>query len=100
MNKMAVFCVVVGVAAAPPLWAADGKAVYAQTCSVCHAAGVAGAPKLDDKAAWKPRLASGKDAMVAAVIKGKGAMPAKGGNSALSEADIKAAVDFMLGQAK
>ncbi len=90
---------VLAVATAPVL-AAEGKAVYAQTCAVCHAAGVAGAPKLDDKAAWKPRLASGKDALLASVLKGKGAMPAKGGNAALSEADLKAAVDFMLSQTK
>ncbi len=90
----------VATALAAPVWGADGKAVYAQSCAVCHAAGVAGAPKLDDKAAWKTRLAAGKEALVSSVMKGKGAMPAKGGNAALSDADIKAAVDFMLSQAK
>ncbi len=85
---------------AAPALAADGKAVYDKTCNVCHAAGIANAPKFGDKAAWAPRAASGKDALVAAVVKGKGAMPPKAGNSALSDDDIKAAVDFMLAAAK
>lgn len=80
--------------------AADGKAVYDKTCTVCHAAGVAGAPKLGDKAAWAPRVATGKDALVASVVKGKGAMPPKAGNAALTEDEIKAAIDFMVAAAK
>lgn len=85
---------------AAPALAADGKAVYDKTCNVCHASGVAGAPKLGDKAAWAPRAATGKDAMFAAVVKGKGAMPPKAGDAALTDADIKAAVDFMLTAAR
>jgi len=65
----------------------------------CHAAGVAGAPKLGDKAAWAARVGGGSDALTASVIKGKGAMPPKGG-SAASDADIKAAVEFMLASVK
>lgn len=80
--------------------AAKGKSVYDTACMACHAAGVAGAPKTGDKAAWAPRLNTGKDALYAAVIKGKGAMPPKGGNASLSDADIKAAVDYMAGLAK
>ena len=80
--------------------AADGKAVYDQTCALCHAAGVAGAPKFGDKAAWAPRIATGKAALVASVTKGKNAMPAKGGNAALSADDLSAAVDYILSQAK
>ena len=57
---------------------------------------MAGAPKLGDKAAWAPRLKAGKAALVAAVIKGKGAMPPKGGNASLSDDAVKAAVDHML----
>lgn len=76
--------------------AADGKAVYEATCVACHATGVANAPKLGDKAAWAPRVAAGKDALVKAVVTGKGAMPPKAGNANLAEADIKAAVDYML----
>lgn len=80
--------------------AADGKAVYSQTCAACHVSGVGGAPKLTDKAAWAPRLKGGQGAMVASVLKGKGAMPAKGGNASLSDADVKAAVEYMVGQVK
>ena len=77
--------------------AADGKVVYNKSCAVCHAAL---SPKLGDKAAWEPRLKQGTDALVVSVLKGKGAMPAKGGNGKLSETDIKAAVDYMLAQLK
>jgi len=80
--------------------AADGKAVYDQTCALCHAAGVAGAPKFGDKAAWAPRIATGKAALVASVTKGKNAMPAKGGNAALTDADLAAAVDYITAAAK
>jgi cytochrome c5 len=77
--------------------AADGKAVYNKSCAVCHAAL---SPKLGDKAAWEPRLKQGADGLVASVLKGQGAMPAKGGNTTLSEADIRAAVEYMLAQLK
>lgn len=80
--------------------AAKGKSVYDSACMACHAAGVAGAPKTGDKAAWAPRLKTGKDALHAAAIKGKGAMPAKGGNASLSDADVKAAVDYLIGLAR
>ena len=66
----------------------------------CHASGVAGAPKLGDKAAWAPRLATGLDALAASVIKGKGAMPPKGGNASIPDADIRAAVEYMTAAAK
>ena len=78
--------------AAPP-------ALYAQTCSVCHATGVAGAPKLGDKAAWGPRIAQGIDTLTANAIKGKGAMPPKGGSSA-SDDEVKAVVNYMVAAAK
>jgi cytochrome c5 len=80
--------------------AADGKKTYDGVCTACHAAAVAGAPKLGDKAAWAPRIKQGMDALVQSVIKGKGAMPPKAGNAALSDAEIRAAVDFMVSQAK
>lgn len=79
--------------------AGAGEAVYKQACAVCHVAGVAGAPKHGDKAAWAPRVASGLDALTASVIKGKGAMPPKGG-SAAPDAEIKAAVQYMLDAVK
>lgn len=88
------------VAAPAPALANDGKAVYDKTCSMCHAQGVANAPKFGDKAAWAPRLAQGVPAMVATVIQGKGAMPPKAGNAALSEAEIKAGVEFMVSAVK
>jgi cytochrome c5 len=80
--------------------AADGKQVFDTTCMACHATGVANAPKLGDKAAWAPRLAQGEDALVQSALKGKGAMPPKGGNTSLSDAQVRAAVEFMLSQAK
>ena len=78
----------------------SGKTVYDSACAACHGAGVAGAPKLGDKAAWAPRIGQGIDVLRANAIKGKGAMPPKGGNTALSDADVNAAVDFMAAQAK
>ncbi|MCW5670469.1 MAG: cytochrome c5 family protein [Hydrogenophaga sp.] len=79
--------------------AGAGEALYKQACAVCHVAGVAGAPKFGDKAAWAPRVGAGVDALTASVIKGKGAMPPKGG-SAAPDADIKAAVQYMLNAVK
>jgi cytochrome c5 len=79
--------------------AGAGEALYKQACLACHAAGVAGAPKLGDKAAWAPRVKTGLDAMTASVLKGKGAMPPKGG-SAASDADIRAAVEYMVSSVK
>lgn len=79
--------------------AGAGEALYKQACAVCHVAGVAGAPKFGDKAAWAPRVGAGLDALTATVIKGKGAMPPKGG-SAAPDADIKAAVQYMLNAVK
>ena len=76
--------------------AADGKSVYEKSCKVCHEAGVAGAPKLGDKAAWAPRIAKGMDTLYTSSLKGtpKG-MPPKGTYSG-PDADVKAAVDFMV----
>jgi cytochrome c5 len=78
--------------------AADGESIYNGACVACHAAGVAGAPKLEDQAAWAPRIALGEDALVMSVVNGKGAMPPKGGNPSLSEDQIRAAVKYILGQ--
>lgn len=90
--------------AAPAVAAApvkvDGKAVYEKVCTVCHGAGIAGAPKTGDKAAWGPRIAQGKDTLYKHAIEGIRAMPAKGGNAALADAEVKAAVDVMVSQAK
>jgi cytochrome c5 len=81
-----------------------GKKVYDSACTACHAAGVAGAPKLGDKAAWSPRIAQGMDMLYTHSIKGftgkAGMMPPKGGFMNLSDADVKAAVDYMVSKAK
>jgi cytochrome c5 len=80
--------------------AADAApATYTQVCAVCHAAGVAGAPKTGDKAAWAPRLALGIDGLTASAIKGKNAMPPRGG-SAGSDADLKLVVTYMVNAVK
>ena len=79
--------------------AGNPPALYAQICQACHAISVAGSPKLGDKAAWAPRIAQGIDALTASVIKGKGAMPPKGG-SAASDAEIREVVTFMVNAAK
>lgn len=79
---------------------ADGKGVYEKVCNVCHGAGIAGAPKSGDKAAWGPRVAQGKPALYEHAIKGIRMMPAKGGNAALADVEVKAAVDYMVGMAK
>ena len=85
--------------AAAPAKAGGPPALYEQSCTVCHAAGVAGAPKLGDKAAWGPRVGQGIDALVANVVKGKGAMPPKGGSSASPE-EIKTVVTYMVNSTK
>lgn len=81
------------VATAAPAGAAP--ALYTQACSVCHEAGIAGAPKYGDKAAWAPRLVAGVDGLTASAIKGKNAMPPRGGSQG-SDADIKAVVAYMV----
>ena len=90
------------VAAAAPAKAgeADGKKVFDSTCTACHATGVAGAPKLGDKAAWAPRIKQGMDTLLQSALKGKGTMPPKGGNASLSDAEVRAAIEFMVSQAK
>ena len=78
----------------------DGAKVFASGCNVCHAAGVAGAPKLTDKAAWAPRVGQGLDALTASVIKGKGAMPPRGAVANASDAELRAAVEYMVASIK
>ena len=80
--------------------AAKGKSVFDTTCSVCHGPGIAGAPKAGDKAAWAPRLNQGVEALHEVALKGKGAMPPKGGNNALSESEVMAEADYMLSLVK
>ena len=77
----------------------DGATIYNSVCGACHNTGAAGAPKIDDKAAWAPRLAQGKDGLIKSVTNGKGAMPPKGG-ATLSDDEIKGVVDYVLGKVK
>jgi len=83
-------------AAAAPAGSIDGQDVYKKACAACHASGAAGAPKSGDKTAWAPRLKKGEDALVASVIKGLGIMPPRGGNPALTDAQIRAAVAYQI----
>jgi cytochrome c5 len=88
-------------ATAPPSTAAaadvpsTGEQAFKQVCSACHGAGVNGAPKVGDHAAWGPRIAQGKDTLYAHAIGGKGLMPAKGGTT-WPDATIRLAVDYMV----
>jgi cytochrome c5 len=86
------------VAAAPDL--VHGQKIYRQACAFCHDRGVAGAPKTGDVAAWNARLAQGMASLYTVAIRGKGAMPAKGGNPSLTNADVNAAVDYMIAQSR
>jgi len=76
-----------------------GKALYEQVCQACHAAGVLNAPKFGDKAAWAPRLKEPMETVYNYALHGKGAMPPKGGSNA-PDADVKAAVDYMVNASK
>ena len=90
------------VAGAPTV--AGGEGIFKSACVACHGAGIAGAPKAGDKAAWSPRIAQGKPTLYDHAIRGyqgkAGVMPAKGGNTALADADVKSAVDYMVSLAK
>ena len=88
------------VATAAPLSADAGKALFNQVCTACHTAGVAGAPKFGDKAAWAPRIAQGLDTLVSHAINGKNAMQPRGGAATASDAEIRAAVTYMVNAAK
>ena len=81
-----------------------GDQVYSTVCVACHGAGVAGAPKFGDKAAWAPRIAQGIDTLHKHAIEGysgkAGIMPAKGGLTTVTDASIMAAVDYMVGKSK
>ncbi|MFA1682750.1 c-type cytochrome [Achromobacter dolens] len=72
-----------------------GEQVFQAVCTACHTAGVAGAPKVGDNAAWAPFIKSGFDAMMNVALHGKGGMPAKGGNPTLSDFEVARAVVYM-----
>lgn len=89
-----------GPAAKAAALSVDGKKVYETTCVACHAAGVANAPKFGDKAAWAMHLMHGVEHLHENALKGIRAMPPKGGNLTLSDAEVRAAVDYMVGAVK
>ncbi|AOS96545.1 Cytochrome c5 [Microbulbifer aggregans] len=78
----------------------SGEDVYNGSCQTCHAAGVAGAPKLGDAAAWSPRIAQGMETLYTHAINGFNAMPAKGLCADCSDEEIQAAVDYMAENSK
>ena len=92
----------IAVAASPS--GRDGQQVYQAACVACHDAGIAGAPKLGDKGQWAKRIARGVDTLYASAVNGiqgsAGVMPPKGGNLALSNAEVKAAVDYIVARSK
>ena len=89
-------------ATATPVSADAGEKLFGSVCTTCHTAGLMGAPKLADKAAWAPRIAQGKETLYKHAIGGfqgkNGVMPPKGGSQA-SDDDVKAAVDYMVSKA-
>ena len=82
----------------------QGESIYKKVCAMCPAANVAGAPKPGDKADWEPRMAQGIDTLHKHAIEGftgtKGMMPARGGSPALTDDEVKSAVDYMVAMSK
>lgn len=83
---------------APVTTASNGKATYDTACFACHSTGAAGAPIVGKKDAWTSRISQGKDKLYSNAINGFNAMPAKGGRASLSDEDVKAVVDYMVGK--
>ena len=78
----------------------SGEDVFKGQCSSCHAAGALGAPKYGDAAAWAPRIGQGLETLWDHAMKGKNAMPPKGGAADLTDAELKAAVEHLVGLSK
>lgn len=95
MKKLLAFTVAAAFSFSANVYAQTGEEVYNKACQVCHAMGVAGAPKVNDVAAWQPRMAQGLDTLVATVKTGKGAMPPGGMCTDCTDEDLKAAIDYM-----
>lgn len=96
IRSLLVYCVLAWPATG---FADEGGNIYRQTCAICHATGVPGipgAPKIGVQTDWDRRLANGRPEMLHSVLRGKGAMPPKGGNASLSDAQAGAALDYML----
>lgn len=97
-----VFCFVLLASSVATVFASDdlGQSVYTKNCAACHASGVMNAPKVGDKAAWSELIAKGEAALTHTAINGEGTMPPKGGNTALTDAEVKAAVVYMMEMSK
>jgi len=95
-----VVAAVVVAGSASSVLAATGEETYNTYCHVCHATGVANAPKLDDAAAWAPRIAQGMDVLLQSAINGKNAMPPRGTCMSCSDDDLKAAIEYMTSQSQ
>jgi cytochrome c5 len=74
--------------------------IYAQVCAACHDTGAVGAPRVGNKGDWAPRISNGMDTLVSHAINGFNAMPPRGGDSSLSDEDVKKVVEFMVGKSK
>lgn len=86
--------------AAPAVTVRSGEAVYNAVCMACHTTGAAGAPKPGDKAAWSPRIGQGSATLVQHALQGFKGMPAKGGCTSCSDAELKAAVEYLTAKAQ
>ena len=104
MKKLVIAISALGLVSLAATAQASGESTYKTACFACHGTGAAGAPKTGDKPAWEARIAQGNDKLYENAIKGykgaKGVMPAKGGRADLKDADVKAAVDYMVAQSK
>lgn len=100
--KTLIFCFAMLIFPVASVSASDdiGQSVYANSCAACHASGVMGAPKVGDKDAWSALITEGVDTLTHNSIKGKGKMPAKGGNMKLTDEEVKAAVTYMMEMSK
>lgn len=94
-NIKPIAVVEVAVAESGPHVDKSGEEVYKAVCTMCHAAGLMNAPKFGDKGLWGPRVAQGYDTLVSHALNGIRAMPARGGNAALSDAEVAGAVKYM-----
>jgi len=99
-TEAAVAPVAAGATGTTPVAAKSGESVYGSACIACHGSGAAGAPKLGDKAAWVPRIAQGSATLVQHATQGFKGMPAKGACTSCSDADIKAAVEYLASKSK
>jgi cytochrome c5 len=73
----------------------SGETVYLSTCAACHKDGVAGAPKVGDRVRWAPLIREGLKELTEDSIKGKGAMPPRGGDASLTRAELSRAIAYM-----